>query len=351
MKQKAKQQEKKRKAEKKLHKEILKEEKKRQKEMEKRIAKENKKKEAKKRKEEKKMRKAEKEAARVKKATEKAAAKAAVMRKKKQLKQETQQTALKKSDEQLATENAETEAETMRQPNQELSQQTVLSEINERLSPEKKRNAISCIDEWRERQEDIRRMIEKISETEEAINILKEKLERKEDKLAYLREQVMSDQLSSTLDVDKLHHNISECNSEIQNLVDTIAELKESVTMKKEELDNLANAPFVDGDQDGDSLCSFNSDNTNDNCSVDVLDVMNHCHSDPQDSENEEVQEQYYCPFKPDYPFEGEDNLYQMEDAGLNTHCFQDQEEFTPIPRQLPCDSLLNCINPQNNFC
>ena len=65
------------------------------------------------------MRKAEKEAARVKKVTEKAekaAAKAAVMRKKKQLKQETQQTALKKSDEQLAAENAETEAETMSQP-------------------------------------------------------------------------------------------------------------------------------------------------------------------------------------------------------------------------------------------
>ena len=272
-----KQQEKKRKAEEKLQKETLKKEKKSQKEMEKRIAEENKK-EAKKRKEEKKMRKAEKEAARVKKATEikaeKAAAKAAVMRKKKQLKQETQQTALKKSDEQLAAENAETEAETMSQPNQELPQQTVVNESDEHLSLENKRNDICFIDEWKKRQEDIRRMIEKISETEEAINILKEKLERKEDKLAYLSEQqVMGRQLSSTLAVVKL-----------------ITELMEFSTTKKTELQCYASAPFVDqtssDDQDGDDLLSLNND-TSDDCSI--LDMMCCYDSDPEDNVNEDV--------------------------------------------------------------
>ena len=75
----------------------------------------------------------------MKKTTEKAekeAVKAVATRRNKHLKQESQQTALKKSDEQLATENSETEAETMRQSKQELPQQTApLSESNEPLSP------------------------------------------------------------------------------------------------------------------------------------------------------------------------------------------------------------------------
>ena len=59
------------------------------------------------------------------------------------------------------------------------------------------------------------------------------------------------------MSVNKLHYKISEYNNEIQNFIDTIAELKESVTMKKVELDSLANAPFVDGDQDGpDTVCA-----------------------------------------------------------------------------------------------
>ena len=166
-----------------------------------------------------------------------------------------------------------------------------MKESDEHLSLENivKRNDICFIDEWKKRQEDIRRMIEKISETEEAINILKEKLERKEDKLAYLREQVMGSQLSSTLAVVKLQYKISDYNGEIQNLRDVITELMEFSTTKKNELQCYASAPFVDqtssDDQDGDDLLSLNND-TSDDCSI--LDMMCCYDSDPEDNENED---------------------------------------------------------------